>query len=320
MGLQSSGGICQNSLRKQFIVGMFSAAKGGLRPVEMPRPIQSDLDDIRAKVQTSGSSFYWAMRLLPRKRREALFAIYAFCREVDDIADGDLPQDRKVTALRDWHKKIDDVFDGHSDDSITRALGPAIVAYDLNKDDFRAVIGGMEMDAVGPIVAPPLETLDRYCDRVASAVGRLCVRAFGEPTPAGECVANHLGRALQLTNILRDVEEDAAIGRLYLPSELLERAGITAPSPDAVIADVRLPVVMEAVGQMAEDAFTKAQAALAECSKNTMRPAVVMMMVYRKHLKRVRANGWHPLPPRTSLGRAKAKLEKFWIAVQYGLF
>ncbi len=289
-------------------------------PAEITRPIQSDLDDIRARVQASGSSFYWAMRMLPRERREALFAIYAFCREVDDIADGDLPHDQKISALRAWHQKIDDVFEGCGADTITRALEPAITVYDLQKKDFHAVIDGMEMDARGPIVAPPLEVLDQYCDRVASAVGRLCVRAFGEPTPAGERVADHLGRALQLTNILRDVEEDAAINRLYLPAELLESAGIASTSPTDVAADPHLPQVLEAIGQMAEDAFVKAQAALTECSKNAMRPAVIMMMVYRKHLERARANDWHLLPPRTGFARILSNIEKLQIAIRYGVF
>lgn len=287
---------------------------------EIARPIQSDLEDIQARVQASGSSFYWAMRLLPRERRDALFAIYAFCREVDDIADGDLSQDQKIAALRDWHKKIDGVFEGRSTDTITRALYPAIRTYDLKKQDFQAVIDGMEMDALGPIIAPTLGVLDQYCDRVASAVGRLCVRAFGEPTHAGAQVADHLGRALQLTNILRDVEEDAAIGRLYLPAEFLERAGLAGMSPLDVAADPRLPQVLEAIGHMAEDAFAKAQEALAGCSKNAMRPAVIMMMVYRKHLDRARANKWRLLPPRTGLARLVSNMDKLRIAIRYGMF
>ena len=284
------------------------------------RPIQSDVDDIRAKVRTAGSSFYWAMRIMPPDRRQALFAIYAFCREVDDIADGELTQDKKLAALAQWREKIADLFTGRANDSIFRALSWAVTKYDLREADFLAVIQGMEMDAAGPIAAPSLETLDLYCDCVASAVGRLCVRVFGEPNPAGVRVANHLGRALQLTNILRDVKEDADIERLYLPAEWLVREGVETISPKAAAGHGNLPRVMQAVGEMAEDEFKKAQAALDECSKHAMRPAVIMMMVYRKHLERIRANGWRPPPPRTGLGRVRANIEKFWIAVQYGMF
>ncbi|MBX7200283.1 MAG: squalene/phytoene synthase family protein, partial [Rhodospirillaceae bacterium] len=184
-------------------------------------PATSDADLIRAKVQAAGSSFYWAMRFLPQAKREALFAIYAFCREVDDIADGDATRPEKIVALDAWRQKVEALYQGKASDAISRALTQAVATHGLRKKDFIAVIQGMEMDARGPIVAPSLDELDLYCDCVAAAVGRLCVPVFGEATPAGERVANRLGRALQLTNILRDVEEDAGIGRLYLPAELL---------------------------------------------------------------------------------------------------
>ncbi len=286
---------------------------------DLREPAQADVDEVRAKVQAAGSSFYWAMRFLPQKKREALFAIYAFCREVDDIADGELVRESKILALDRWRQHVEDMFAGRGMDSITRALTPAITAYDLRKKDFIAVIEGMEMDARGPIIAPSLEELDLYCDRVASAVGRLCVRVFGEPNAAGERVATHLGRALQLTNIIRDVEEDAGIGRLYLPAELLADAGVGVAAPAAVIADALLSTVTAAVGALAEKAFAEAEAAMAVCAKHAMRPALIMMMVYRKHLERLRANDWRPLPPRGGLARARANIEKLWIAIQYGL-
>ncbi len=279
----------------------------------------SDADLIRAKVQAAGSSFYWAMRFLPQAKREALFAVYAFCREVDDIADGDAPREEKILALDGWRQKIEQLYGGRAHDPICRALGQGIASYGLRKKDFIAVIQGMEMDARGPIVAPSLEELDLYCDCVAAAVGRLSVPIFGEATPAGERVANRLGRALQLTNILRDVEEDAGIGRLYLPAEFLAREGVPL-NPVAVIDHPKLPNVREALGRIARKAYADTEAALAECAKGAMRPAVIMMMVYRKHLDRLEANRWKPLPPRTGLARATANIEKLWIAIHYALF
>ena len=284
----------------------------------MPEP--ADLNVIRAKVRSAGSSFYWAMRFLPEKKRAALFAIYAFCREVDDIADGTSPREQKIVALDRWRRKIEDLYAGRPSDEITRALSPAVTAYKLRKKDFIAVIEGMEMDARGPIVAPPIEDLDLYCDRVASAVGRLCIHAFGEPTPAGERVADRLGRALQLTNILRDVAEDADLGRLYLPMEFLSKAGIALTEPHAAAADARLPEVMAAVGALAESAFADATAALALCDKEAVRPAVIMMQVYRRHLDALRENAWRPVPPPRGLARLKDKAVKLWTAIHYGLF
>ncbi|MHB1204597.1 MAG: squalene/phytoene synthase family protein, partial [Rhodospirillaceae bacterium] len=139
----------------------------------------SDADLIRARVQAAGSSFYWAMRFLPQAKREALFAVYAFCREVDDIADGNASRSEKIVTLDGWRQKIEELYIGHAADPICRSLGRAITAYGLRKKDFIAVIQGMEMDARGPIVAPSLEELDLYCDCVAAAVGRLCVPIFG---------------------------------------------------------------------------------------------------------------------------------------------
>jgi squalene synthase HpnD len=292
----------------------------GLAQTVISEPATSDLDFIRAKVQAAGSSFYWAMRFLPEKKRAALFAIYAFCREVDDIADGELLREDKIVALDRWRCKVEDLYAGKPDDAITRALAPAVTAYRLRKKDFIAVIEGMEMDARGPIVAPPLDELGIYCDRVASAVGRLCIHAFGEPTPAGERVADRLGRALQLTNILRDVDEDARIGRLYLPAEYLAQAGITSADPLAVASDPRLPEVVARVGALAEKAFSDSEAAIALCDKDAVRPAVIMMRVYRQHLDRLKANAWKPVPPLTGLARMKASAFKLWTAIHTGLF
>ena len=289
-------------------------------PSAVAAPAPSDISFIRAKVQAAGSSFYWAMRFLPPHKREALFAIYAFCREVDDIADGALSREDKVIALDRWRRKIEDLYAGKPGDEITRALAPAVDTFKLRKKDFIAVIEGMEMDARGPIIAPTLEELDLYCDRVASAVGRLCVRVFGEPTPAGEQVATYLGRALQLTNILRDVEEDAGIGRLYLPAEYIALEKIKISTPTDIVAAERLQAVTARVGALAEHAFADTEMALASCSKKAMRPAVIMMMVYRKHLDRLRANDWKLLPAQKGLAKARASVGKLWIAIQYGLF
>jgi len=177
--------------------------------------------------RAGGSSFYLAMRILRREQREAMFEIYSFCRAVDDIADSDAPHAQRLEGLLVWRKNIDSLYSG----SIPPELGGlarAIAHYALRKDDFLAVIDGVEMDARADIRAPSFNELDLYCDRVASAVGRLSVRIFGMDDADGVALAFHLGRALQLTNILRDIDEDAAIGRLYLPQEPLRKAGITS--------------------------------------------------------------------------------------------
>ena len=163
-------------------------------------------------VASAGSSFFWAMRLLPPPRRRIVFAVYAFCREVDDIADGTRPTADKLRALDAWRDEIGRLYAGRPTRPTTRVLAGGIHRYGLDRRDFEAMIDGMASDAAGPMVAPTQAELDLYCDRVASAVGRLCVPVFGEPGAKGRAVADPLGRALQLTNILRDVDEDAASG------------------------------------------------------------------------------------------------------------
>ena len=282
-------------------------------------PSRNDIAEVRNRVQTAGSSFYWAMRLVPRAKSDALFAIYAFCREVDDIADGDQPMAEKVAALAEWHVRIDRLFAGAPDHTITRALAPALERFSLNRADFTAVIAGMEMDANGPIVAPDLATLDLYCDRVAAAVGRLCVCVFGEANANGMRVADRLGRALQLTNILRDVAEDAMIGRLYLPSEYLDAAGVLVTTPLDVLRHPFITRVTAPVGELATQAFADAEASHALCDPRAMRPATVMMRVYRHTLERLRANHWRVTPPAKGFARTYQRAQKLLLALYYGL-
>src|SRR5438270_11005351 len=181
------------------------------------------------------------MRIMPRAQREAMYEIYAFCRKVDDIADESGPRDVRLDQRRLWRADIDALFTG-SAVSCAKSLAGPVKAFRLRREDFQAVIDGMEMDVVADIRAPDWNRLDQYCDRVASAVGRLCVRVFGMEERAGIALAYHLGRALQLTNILRDIDEDAEIGRLYLPREALRQAGISSTEPSEVMADPRIGV------------------------------------------------------------------------------
>jgi phytoene synthase len=250
---------------------------------------------IGLRVRAAGSSFFWAMQLLPIHRREAMYALYAFCREVGDIADGDASPSLKQTLLSNWRNEVALLYAGRPQHVVTRALGEAIHLYGLRSADFLAVIDGMEMDARADIRAPSLAALDLYCERVAVAVGRLSVRIFGEETLAGERVAAELGRALQLTNILRDLVEDAGRHRLYLPRELLNAHGIFATTPHWVLAQRALPDVCRDVAKLAEGHYAAAAEAIAACPRHKMRPAAVMLGIYRALLRELLARGWRQL-------------------------
>lgn len=270
---------------------------------------------VAAAVAGSGTSFYWAMKLLPRARRAAMFAIYAFCRAVDDVVDEPGTFEGKKAQLTEWRREIARVYDGAPTTLIGRQLVPAVRRFGLQREDFLAVIEGMAMDAGPPLRAPSMAELDLYCARVASAVGLLSVRVFGAPVEEGRRVAYALGRAFQLTNILRDLAEDARLGRLYLPRELLERNRIDSRDPAVVLRHPGLPAVCGELARLAQGYFEEAEAAMAACPRRSMRPARVMMEVYRRILRRLIAGGWRRPDEAVSLPKAT----KLFIALRYGL-
>ncbi|CDY75095.1 Phytoene synthase [Caballeronia glathei] len=264
-----------------------------------------------AKV-TSGSSFYLAMRILPVAQRDAMYQIYAFCRAVDDIADeGTLPRRERAVALEQWRADIDACYAGAPKKSL-EALTRHIHAFQLSRDDFHAVIDGMAMDAAADIVAPDEATLDTYCDRVASAVGRLSVRIFGMHEDAGRRLAHHLGRALQLTNILRDIDEDAAIGRVYLPRELLSREGISTTDPASIVADARLPRVCAVLAERAKGHFAQSDAIMAASPRAQVRAPRIMAGAYRCVLEANLRRGFDM--PRTKVRTPRSRL--LWIVAR----
>ncbi|MGE3651468.1 MAG: presqualene diphosphate synthase HpnD [Reyranellaceae bacterium] len=262
---------------------------------------QSDVGEYRARI--SGSSFYAAMRLMPKVEREAMFAVYIFCRLVDDIADdGTRPRPARAAALAEWRRDLDALYAGQPAGQASFLQGP-VQAFGLRQADFLDVIHGMEMDVVDDIRAPDLATLGLYCDRVAVAVGRLSTRIFGMDEAPGGDLAHHLGRALQLTNILRDLDEDAAIGRLYLPRELLVQAGIDGNEPGTVIGNARVDGACRALAAQALDHFAAADRLLRSRPRGRLLAPRLMGAVYRALLQRMLAEGWAPPRRRVRIGK-----------------
>ena len=275
-----------------------------------------DDTEIDAAEVTSGSSFYLAMRILPAAQRDAMYQVYAFCRAVDDIADSDLPRAERAAALERWRADIDACYAGAPRASL-RALTRHIHTFHLQREDFHAMIDGMAMDAAADICAPDEATLDLYCDRVASAAGRLSVRIFGmQEEPAG-VLAHHLGRALQLTNILRDIDEDAGINRCYLPHELLAREGISATE-----ARRRSPTIRRcrACARRSPSArkehFAASDAIMDREPRGHVRAPRIMSGVLSLLLERTLERGFDI--PRTKV--SKPKLRMLWIVARYALF
>ena len=269
--------------------------------------------DLEAKV--SGSSFYAAMRILPVRERDAMYAIYSFCREVDDIADepGRTPAEQ-TAALYAWRADLRALYAGETRPT-TRALARPVADFHLLEDDFLAVIDGMAMDVGSPIRAPDFATFDLYCDRVASAVGRLSVRVFGMAEAHGRQLAHHLGRALQFTNVLRDIDEDAAIGRLYLPAEALSAAGIQSSAPLVVAADPRVDIACRWLATRAHEHYRKADYLMKGGVKGRVRAPRLMSAVYGEILREMEKAGWAAPRARISLGKPRLA----WLALRHGL-
>ena len=257
----------------------------------------AEIPDTAAAERASGSSFYTAMRILPRAQRDAMFEIYSFCRQVDDIADSRGPRDQRRRELDRWRADIDAIYAG-APPARVQGLAQAVREFGLRREDFHAVIDGMEMDVIADIRAPDNAMLDTYCNRVASAVGRLSVRVFGMEEAPGVALAHHLGRALQLTNILRDLDEDAAFGRLYLPAEALRAAGIVATEPAAVLAHPALGKVCAHLAERARAYFAEADMIMAQSPRRAVRAPRIMAEAYRLILASLTARGWaHPRHP-----------------------
>lgn len=256
------------------------------------------------------------MRLLPKHKRDAMFAVYAFCREVDDVADEPGTPDTKMRELDNWQAEIDRLFEGHTTRLVTRALAEPIRTFGFAKEDFDAVIAGMRMDAGDRLRIPDADELALYCDRVACAVGRLSCAVFGVPRNTAIDLAKNLGDALQLTNILRDVHEDALRDHVYLPADLLRRHGCSADDAQAMLAQPGLAAACAELAGVAETRFAAAEAIMAGCDRRAIRPAAIMKAVYRDILINLRRRGWErlaePLP--------RSKLRKYGLVARELLF
>ena len=271
---------------------------------------------VKRLVERSGTSFYWGMRLLPPEKREVMFAIYAFCREVDDIADGDGPQAEKRQALDSWRDEVEALYAGNPSRPTSMALLQPLRRYDLPKAEFLLMIDGMAMDADDVIQPPTMAELERYCRAVAGTVGLLSMTVFGQRSHDLDRGALALAEALQLTNILRDLHEDAELGRLYLPKELLLQYGISKLAPKDVIRHPELKGVCRALASRAEKAFALADRLLAKGDRRKLRPALIMMHIYRRTLDRLIKHDWRQPEKRVRLG----KLERLGIAIRHGWF
>jgi phytoene synthase len=261
------------------------------------------------KAAQSGSSFYYSFLFLPPERRQAITALYAFCREVDDVVDEiHDPQVARV-KLAWWHEELTRIYEGAPLHPVGRALAPAIERYALEKDHFVEILTGMAMD-LDPQLYPDLPALTAYCHRVAGVVGVLSARIFGFSAAGTLDYAHELGIAFQLTNILRDVGEDARRGRIYLPGSLLAAHGVTAADILALRDTPALRAALSDLAQTAQAHYGRAFALLPSQDRPAQRPGLIMASIYRTLLDEIARADFAVLHQRIAL----TPLRKLWLA------
>ena len=272
------------------------------------------MNNIKQIVKKSGSSFFWSMRFLPLAKRNAMYTIYAFCRHLDDIVDGDSDMAEKVELIDAWREELNNIYDKKAPvTEIGRKIYKNCMRFKLPKEELSRLIEAISMDIPNPIQAPSLEDLYRYCRGVAGVPGSLSLRIFGcQDEELIAQLSDSLGTALQITNILRDVKEDALLNRLYIPREFLEKAGITSRDPLTVVVDKNLAIAREELAQIAIANFNRAQELIAKLDKKTARHVRMIERIYRRYFDMMQKRGWEIISPKPKLG----KLSKLSIALR----
>ncbi|HDP88597.1 MAG TPA: squalene synthase HpnD [Thioalkalivibrio sp.] len=271
--------------------------------------IHSPNDYCQERAASSGSSFYYSFLFLNDEQRQAITALYAFCREVDDVVDECSDPTVARAKLEYWRGEIASAFDGTPQHPVTRALQPALARYNLPQEYFQEIIDGMQMD-LDYDSYPSFTELSLYCYRVASVVGLMAAEIFGYEDRATLRYANDLGLAFQLTNILRDVHEDVNRGRIYIPLDEMKKFGV---SP----GDLTLPQTTENLRKLfafqaerAQNYYDRAFGHLPEGDRWAQRSGIIMAAIYRSTLHEIEKDGFHVLEHRIKL----TPLRKLWIA------
>lgn len=262
------------------------------------------------KTAKSGSSFYYSFFFLNKQQRKAITALYAFCREVDDIVDSDMDESIAHVKLQWWRDEISNLFQGHPHHPVSKALLPHIQSYDMAEEYFQEIIDGMQMDLERHYYAT-FEELSLYCYRVASVVGLLSAEIFGYQDRATLKYAHNLGMAFQLTNIIRDVHEDAIRQRVYIPDEDIQQFGMTREDILNLKDTEQFRKLLEFEYQRAQQYYEKAFNLLPETDRFSQRCGLIMAAIYRSTLEEVKADGFAVLKHRIVLTPAR----KIWLAL-----
>ena len=258
------------------------------------------------------SSFYWGMRILDKERRDAMFSIYAFCKKADSIADSNELKKEKKKKINELKKEINEIYKNNLNNNFRKTLKHYIDKYQLDKKYFLDIIKGVEMDINNIMICPNNKIFRLYCYRVAGAVGMISLKIFGNYNIKSKTFGLHLANALQVTNILRDIKQDANMGRMYIPIEILKYAGIKKNKIISILNDKKFPNACRKLSGYADYNFKSAELHLKYCSKKKLKSAILMMDTYKLLLKKLKRKGWESLEERVNL----TKIEKFYLFIK----
>ena len=264
---------------------------------------------VQQKAAASGSSFYYAFLFLPAERRAAITAFYAFCREVDDVVDDAVDASVAATKLAWWHKEVQQAFAGQPSHPVMQALMPHTATFGITAQQLLAVVEGCQLDLQQTRYLD-WPGLQRYCHLVAGVVGEVSARIFGQTDPATTAYAHKLGLAFQMTNIVRDVGEDALRGRIYLPIDELQRFDVKAQELLQRQYSDRLRALMKFQAERAHALYDEALALLPHADRRAQKPGLMMASIYRTLLREIEASGFQVLHQRIAL----TPLRKLWLA------
>jgi phytoene synthase len=264
---------------------------------------------VQQKAAASGSSFYYAFLFLPKPRRAAITAFYAFCREVDDVVDDMVDPGVAGSKLAWWQSEVAQSFAGKPTHPVMQALMPLVAEYQIEQRHLQAVIEGCQMDLTQTRYLD-YPGLQRYCHLVAGEVGEVAARIFGQTQPQTTLYAHKLGQALQLTNIIRDVGEDALRGRIYLPVNELQRFNVKANEILSRTYSDRFTALMKFQATRAQGLYDEALALLPDADRRAQKPGLMMASIYRALLTEIERDNFQVLHQRVSL----TPLRKLWLA------
>lgn len=258
-------------------------------------------------VKRDNSTFYWScMYLFPKAKREAIYAVYAFCKHLDGVVDGSLPMEEKLSLIQAWKEELHNIYDNKVPSTeVGRYIYKNCMRFKLPKERFINLLEQISVDLPNPVQSMPLESFNEYCNAIAGTPCYFTMKIMGFDNELSEKLAQNLGLFLQITDILLDVKDDAKMNRLYVPSEFVNKAKITASDPEHIVTDKNFSLVRKELGLIAEDNLQKAHKIIDKMDKKSALPFKILLNVYEQYFYAMKTRGWEIISPKPILTNSK---------------